>query len=84
MFSSRSRPPASVNSFGFEIIGLLLVPRQVTEPFMKQILAFLCLAVVFFQSGCAVGPPIEQQTLEQQKQAQAEKRSDAFARGLPQ
>jgi hypothetical protein len=51
---------------------------------MKQILAFLCLAVVFFQSGCAVGPPIEQQTLEQQKQAQAEKRSDAFARGLPQ
>lgn len=29
-------------------------------------------------------PPIEQQTLEQQKEAQAAKKSDAFARGLSQ
>jgi hypothetical protein len=51
---------------------------------MKQTLLFLCLAVVLFQSGCAMPPPIEEQTLEQQKQAQAAKKSDAFARGLPQ
>jgi starvation-inducible outer membrane lipoprotein len=51
---------------------------------MKRTLLFLCLAVALFQSGCAIPPPIEQQTLEQQKQAQAEKKSDAFARGLPQ
>jgi hypothetical protein len=51
---------------------------------MKPTLLFFCLAVLLFQSGCAIGPPIDQQTLEQQKEAQAAKKSDAFARGLPQ
>jgi hypothetical protein len=51
---------------------------------MKQILVFVCLAVVLIQSGCTVGPPIDQQTLEEQRHAQAEKKSDAFARGLSQ
>lgn len=31
-----------------------------------------------------MGPPIDQQSLEQQKQAQSVKNSDAFARGLAQ
>lgn len=51
---------------------------------MKQMLSSLCLAFVLFQTGCAIAPPIDQQTLEQQKTDQAEKRSDAFARGLSQ
>lgn len=64
--------------------GLIYVTGQVTRSFMKQTLLFLCLGVVLFQSGCAMPPPIEQQTLEQQKEAQAAKKSDAFARGLSQ
>jgi hypothetical protein len=52
--------------------------------FMKQILVLLCLATVLLQSGCAISPPIDQQTLDEQKHAQAEKRSDVFARGLSQ
>ncbi|MGI8891663.1 MAG: hypothetical protein ACR2G0_12890 [Chthoniobacterales bacterium] len=51
---------------------------------MKQILLFLCLVVVLSYTGCALPPPIEQQTLEKQKSDQAEKRSDAFARDLSQ
>jgi hypothetical protein len=51
---------------------------------MKPLLLFLCFAALVFESGCAVGPPIEQQTLEQQKRDQAERNSDAFARSLPQ
>ncbi|CAN5440880.1 hypothetical protein BH20VER3_BH20VER3_23670 [soil metagenome] len=50
---------------------------------MKQIL-FLCLAGMLLQGGCALPPPIEQQTLEKQRADQAEKRSDAFARDLAQ
>jgi hypothetical protein len=64
--------------------GSVHVTGQVTRHFMKQTLLFLYLAVVLFQSGCAMPPPIEQQTLEQQREAQAAKKSDAFARGLPQ
>jgi hypothetical protein len=52
--------------------------------FMKQTLLFLCAIVVFFQSGCATRPSIDEQTLQQQKDDQAEKKSDAFARGLAQ
>ena len=52
--------------------------------FMKQILVLLCLATVLLQNGCAISPPIDQQTLDEQRHAQAEKRSDAFARGLSQ
>jgi hypothetical protein len=51
---------------------------------MKQTLLFLCAIVVFFQSGCATRPSIDEQTLQQQKDDQAEKKSDAFARGLAQ
>ena len=51
---------------------------------MKQILVLLCFATVLLQSGCAISPPIDQQTLDEQKHAQAEKRSDVFARGLSQ
>ncbi len=51
---------------------------------MKPILTLFCLVVVLFQPGCAIGPPIEQQTLEQQKAAQSVKKSDAFARDLAQ
>ncbi|CAN5437010.1 hypothetical protein BH18VER2_BH18VER2_07000 [soil metagenome] len=51
---------------------------------MKLFLLSCCVAVVLFQGGCAIGPPIDQQTLEEHNQAQAERKSDAFARGLPQ
>ncbi|HEY3662364.1 MAG TPA: hypothetical protein VGL24_04355 [Chthoniobacterales bacterium] len=51
---------------------------------MKRILILLCLALVLFQAGCAIGPPIDQQTLEQQNRAQSEKKADTFARGLAQ
>lgn len=51
---------------------------------MTRIFLLLALSVVFFQSGCALPPPIEQQTLEKQKSDQAEKRSDTFARDLSQ
>ncbi len=51
---------------------------------MMRVFFPLILSAVLFQSGCAVQPPIEQQTLEKQKSDQAEKRSDAFARDLTQ
>lgn len=51
---------------------------------MKLIPLVFCLALLIFQGGCAMGPPIDQQTLEQQKQAQSVKKSDAFASGLEQ
>ncbi len=58
--------------------------RHVTDYFMKQILLFLCAIVVFFQSGCATRPSINEQSLQDQRDDQAKKRSDAFARGLAQ
>jgi hypothetical protein len=64
--------------------GLVVVTGQVTRHFMKRILILLCLALVLFQAGCAIGPPIDQQTLEQQNRAQSEKKADTFARGLAQ
>ncbi|MEO5718843.1 MAG: hypothetical protein ABIR29_09755 [Chthoniobacterales bacterium] len=51
---------------------------------MKPILTLLCLLCLFFQLGCAMGPPIEQQTLKAQEEAQSVKKSDAFARDLNQ
>ncbi|MGI8956834.1 MAG: hypothetical protein ACR2II_07965 [Chthoniobacterales bacterium] len=51
---------------------------------MKRILILLSLALVLLQAGCAMGPPIDQQTLEQENKAQSVKKSDAFARGLEQ
>jgi hypothetical protein len=82
-------PPACLGKRGTSSLlqipgGLAQVTRQVTRPFMKQTLLFLCLALILFQSGCAMPPPIEQQTLDEQKEAQAAKKSDAFARGLSQ
>ena len=60
------------------------LPRKLPDIFMKPILTLFCLVLVLFQPGCAIGPPIDQQTLEQQKAAQSEKKSDAFARDLAQ
>jgi hypothetical protein len=51
---------------------------------MRIIAFFFCSALVLSLGGCALGPPIEQQTKELNNQAQAEKKSDAFARGLEQ
>ncbi len=51
---------------------------------MKRIFLLLCLAVILFQPGCAMGPPIDQQTLEHNKTEQRVKSSDAFARDLEQ
>jgi hypothetical protein len=56
----------------------------VIDYFMKKILLFLCAIVVFFQSGCATRPSINEQSLQDQSDDQAKKRSDAFARGLAQ
>lgn len=85
MLRGRTVPPLMPAPFLCENpSGMVFIPRQVSRDFMKQILVFLYLALVLVQSGCAVSPPIDQQTLEQQRQAQAEKKSDAFARGLPQ
>ena len=60
------------------------VTGQVTRPFMKQTLLFLGLAVVLIQSGCALGPTIDEQSKQETQQDQVVKRSDAFARGLEQ
>lgn len=51
---------------------------------MSRFLLLLCLAVILFQPGCAMGPPIDQQTLEHNKTEQQVKKSDAFARDLEQ
>ncbi|MEO8439631.1 MAG: hypothetical protein ABI540_05350 [Spartobacteria bacterium] len=51
---------------------------------MKRILLFLCLGIVLFQSGCAVPPPTDEQSLQQQKDDQAAQKSDTFGRGLGQ
>lgn len=51
---------------------------------MNRIFLLLCLGVVLFQPGCAMGPPIDQQTLEHNKAEQQVKKSDAFARDLEQ
>ncbi|HEY1583081.1 MAG TPA: hypothetical protein VGF73_08285 [Chthoniobacterales bacterium] len=51
---------------------------------MKQLILLICLGAVLFQSGCAIPPPIEQQTLQQSKQDQSAKKSDDFARSLSQ
>ncbi len=58
--------------------------RKLPNIFMKPILTLCCLVLVLFQSGCAIGPPIDQQTLEEQNKAQSVKKSDTFARGLEQ
>ncbi len=51
---------------------------------MKQTLLILGLAVVLIQSGCALGPTIDEQSRQESQQDQVVKRSDAFARGLEQ
>ncbi len=51
---------------------------------MRLIVIFFCYALVLFQGGCAMGPPLDQQTKELNNKAQAEIKSDAFARGLEQ
>ncbi|HXA10308.1 MAG TPA: hypothetical protein VNW28_10015 [Chthoniobacterales bacterium] len=51
---------------------------------MKQILLLLCAVAVFFESGCATRPSINEQSLQDQSDDQAKKRSDDFARGLAQ
>ncbi|MGH8095009.1 MAG: hypothetical protein ACREIF_16310 [Chthoniobacterales bacterium] len=51
---------------------------------MKLTASLALFLLALFQSGCAIGPSIDEQTREQTQQQQVEKRSDAFARGLPQ
>lgn len=51
---------------------------------MKQTLLFLFTVALFLQSGCATRPSIDEQTLREQKADQADKKSDAFAKGLQQ
>jgi len=50
---------------------------------MKYILFFL-VALLLFQSGCANSPSIEERQQQEQQESQTLKRSDAFARDLPQ
>lgn len=51
---------------------------------MKLTSLLLLSVILLFQTSCALQPPIDQQTLEEQKADQANKKSDAFARGLAQ
>lgn len=51
---------------------------------MKQLLLFFGLSALLFQTGCAIQPPIDQQTLEHHQQDQANRKSDAFASDLAQ
>lgn len=61
-----------------------LLTRKLPNIFMKPILTLFCLVLVLFQPGCAIRPPLDQQSLEQQKAAQSATKSDAFGRGLEQ
>ena len=51
---------------------------------MKLTLVFLFIVTVLFQSGCATRPSIEEQDRQEQQNDQAARKSDAFAKGLPQ
>jgi hypothetical protein len=51
---------------------------------MKLTLLFFFTVAVLFQSGCATRPSIDEQTLQEQRDDQAAKKSDAFAKGLQQ
>ena len=51
---------------------------------MKQILLSLLFVLLLFQSGCAIPPSIDEQEQHQQQADQTIKKTDAFARGLPQ
>jgi hypothetical protein len=53
---------------------------------MKLTVLFYLIAVLFLQSGCAAleRPSLEEQDRQDQKTGQSEKKSDAFAKGLPQ
>ena len=51
---------------------------------MKIFLLSLFTAAVLFQSGCATHPSIDEQTLQAQQDDQAARKSDAFAKALPQ
>ena len=51
---------------------------------MKLILLSFFTAAVLFQAGCATRPSIDEQTLQEQQDDQAAKKSDAFAKNLAQ
>ena len=53
---------------------------------MKLTVLLSLIAVLFLQSGCAAleRPSLEEQDRQDQKTEQIEKKSDAFATGLPQ
>lgn len=51
---------------------------------MKLTLLFFFTLAVLFQSGCATRPSIEEQDRQEQQNEKAAKKSDAFAKGLPQ
>jgi hypothetical protein len=51
---------------------------------MKQILLLFFASVILWQSGCAVGPTIDEQSRQDQRDEQTVKQSDAFARSLSQ
>jgi hypothetical protein len=51
---------------------------------MKLILLSCCLAVLLFQSGCAMAPPTDQQGQQQKERAEQAQRSAVFANGLQQ
>ncbi len=51
---------------------------------MKLNLLFFFTLVLFLQSGCATQPTLEEQDRQGQKTEETEKKSDSFAKGLPQ
>ena len=51
---------------------------------MKLTLLFFFILAVLFQSGCATRPSGEEQAREEQQNEQTVKKSDAFAKSLPQ
>ena len=51
---------------------------------MKSAALLFLIALVLTQAGCALGPTIEEQAQDETQQKQVEKRSDAFAKQLPQ
>ncbi len=51
---------------------------------MKVITLFFSVLLVYLTAGCAIAPPIDQQTLETQKEDQAAQKSDEFGSALPQ
>ncbi|HEX4665059.1 MAG TPA: hypothetical protein VH207_00560 [Chthoniobacterales bacterium] len=74
---AQSKPPAAYLSLALTASRVILTPMK-----LKVLLFLTC--VFLLQSGCALPPTIDEQSREETRQQQVEKRSDAFAKTLAQ